>query len=108
MEYKYEKLSFNGWVESNDAKFEKAVDILSKFVIDNYDPDEIIENPQVVEDIVNECWEDVLDADLVEAINDRHDVACITHKYCFGGGGYEADRDLEICTKYKVLSMLGK
>ena len=50
----------------------------------------------IFENYVEENWEEFLDDDLVEAIYDRIDVGKIVGKYCYGGGGFEVERDFQI------------
>lgn len=94
------------WVEENEAKYKQAVDILSKYVIERLGEEEILENPDSVEEEVRDGWEEILNDELVQAIHDKYDVACITHKYAYGGGGWEVLRDLEIDVKDNALNIL--
>lgn len=54
------------------------------------------------EKYVEENWEDFLDDDLIEAINDRIKVGMIVDKYCLGGGGFEVERDFQLGVVNKV------
>ena len=56
----------------------------------------------IFEDYVKENWEEFLDDDLIEAIEDRIKVGKVVGKYCYGGGGFEVERDFELAVKDKV------
>lgn len=56
----------------------------------------------IFERYVHENWEEFLEDNLVEAINDRIKVGMIVDKCCLGGGGFEVERDLELGVRDKV------
>lgn len=56
----------------------------------------------IFEKYVEENWEDFLEDDLIEAINDRIKVGMIVDKYCYGGGGFEVERDFQLGVVDKV------
>lgn len=86
------EVNIGAWAEHNNIKYKQAVDVLSKHVLEYIDIEDIINDPDIVELEVHECWQDVLEEDLVNAIYDKYDIACVTHKNCYGGGGYEVLR----------------
>ena len=100
------EVDLKSWIEDNDSAYKQAVDVLSKHVIDLFGPEDILDNPDIVEDEVEDSWQDILKGDLLQAIYDKKDVACITHSDCYGGGGFEVLRELEIDVKDNVLNIL--
>jgi hypothetical protein len=94
------------WMKGNDSKYKQAVDVLSRHVLDYIEPEEIINNPDCVENEVEDSWQYVLNDDLLDAVYDRRDVACVTHKYCYGGGGFEVLRQLQMDVRDNVLNIL--
>ena len=56
----------------------------------------------IFEDYAEENWKEYLDDDLIDAVYDRIDVGKIVDKYCYGGGGFEVERDLELGVRDKV------
>lgn len=100
------EVDLKGWTENNNLAYKQAVDVLSKYVIERFGPEDILDNPDMVEDEVGDSWQDVLDSDLLQAIYDKYDVACVTHSNCYGGGGYEVLRELENDVKDNVLNIL--
>lgn len=100
------EVNIGAWVEYNDSKYKQAVDVLSQHVIKRLGAEEILENPDSVEEEVGDCWQDVLNDDLLEAVYDKYDVACVSHKNCYGGGGFEVLRELEMDVRDNVLNIL--
>ena len=62
----------------------------------------------VMEQMVEENYQDVLDGDLLDAVYDRYDVQSVTGKNMYGGGGYETIKDLSIAVKNKVADKIKK
>ena len=50
----------------------------------------------------NENYQEVLPEELLTAVRERHDVACIVNANAYGGGGYEVLQDLFLAAKVKV------
>ena len=100
------EVNIGAWVEYNDSKYKQVVDVLSQHVIKRLGAEEILENPDSVEEEVGDCWQDVLNDDLLKAVYDKYDVACVSHKNCYGGGGFEVLRELEIDVRDNVLNIL--
>lgn len=101
-----QEINVSNWVKENDLKYKQAVDFLSKKVIERLGPEEILDNPDIIEDEVEDSWQDELSDDLLEAIYDKYDVACVTNKSCYGGGGFEVLRELQMDVRDNVLNIL--
>lgn len=48
------------------------------------------------EEFVRDNWEECLEESILEAVYDRIEVGRIVDKACYGGGGFEVMRDLEL------------
>ena len=59
-------------------------------------------NSSVIEDFVEENYQDVLPDELLDAIYDRKDVSSIVNKRQYGGGGFETIRDFALDVVEKV------
>ena len=59
-------------------------------------------NRDPFEQLVKDNWQDWLDEDEVEFIEDSYNVACVTDKYCYGGGGFEFIADFAIDVAKKI------
>jgi len=101
-------MRFSDWNKMNEPLFNTAVVELSEIAIEEfgtlgeYDGDKFDYKAEI-ERYVEENWDAVLDNELVNAINERYDVACIINANQYGGGGYEVIRDLAIATaKYAL------
>jgi surface protein len=57
--------------------------------------------PSVI-DSINENWYDIVDENIVDALYDRFDCAGILDKNNYGGGSFEALRELQIAVEEKV------
>jgi hypothetical protein len=89
------------WADKSDSKFAEIVDILANAYIDNNEFDE-----NEIEDWVHDNWEDYLSNDLIDEMYRRIDVASVIDSQCYGGGGFEEKRNLEIAVRDKVLELL--
>ena len=101
-------MTITDWKNKNDVLFNNAVVELAKIAIEEfgtleeYDGDKFDYKAEI-ERYVEENWDAVLDNELVNAINERYDVACIINANQYGGGGYEVIRYLAIATaKYAI------
>ena len=101
-----QELDTSAWSKDNNIKYKQAIDVLSSHVLDYIEPEEIINNPDVVEDEVKDCWQDVLDDDLLDAVYDKCDMASVVHKNWYGGGSFEVLRNLQIDVRDNVLNIL--
>ena len=79
---------------------------MSEYVLSMYDPEDLIGDPENIEEEVEESWQNVLDEKLVDAIYDKIDVANVTDKNMYGGGGYEILRNLAADVRDNVLNIL--
>lgn len=61
-----------------------------------------------IEHFVEENWEDYLDEDVVEALNDFFDIGGIVGKKSLMGGRYEAFRDFQIKVSAAVVEKIKK
>ena len=100
------KESMEVWKKNNDVLYTNAVNKLSEYVLSMYDPEDLIEDPENIEEEVEESWQNVLDEKLVDAIYDKIDVANVTDKNMYGGGGYEILRNLAADVRDNVLNIL--
>lgn len=60
----------------------------------------------IFESWCEEVYEEVLPEDLLKAVRERHDVACIVNSQAYGGGGYEVMQDLYIAAREKVAEII--
>lgn len=58
------------------------------------------------EDLVSDNWQDWLSGGEQEVIYDRHDIASVSDKYAYGGGGFEAMRDFEIDVAKRIADII--
>lgn len=100
------KESMEVWKKNNDVLYTNAVNKLSEYVLSMYDPEDLIGDPENIEEEVEESWQNVLDEKLVDAIYDKIDVANVTDKNMYGGGGYEILRNLAADVRDNVLNIL--
>ena len=100
------RFDISSWKDSNDAQYQEAVNILSRHALDYIDPEDMIANPDLIEDDVKDCWQYELDGDVLDAIYDRFDVAGVIGKNQYGGGSFEALRQLQIDVRNNVLNIL--
>ena len=98
----------SSWKNSNDAQYQEAVDILSRHALDYIEPEDMIANPDLIEDDVRDCWQFELDGDVLDALYDRFDVAGVIGKNKYGGGSFEALRQLQMDVRDNVLNILQK
>lgn len=96
----------SSWKNSNDAQYQEAVDILSRHALDYIEPEDMIANPDIIEDDVRDCWQFELGDDLLDALYDRFDVAGVIGKNKYGGGSFEALRRLQMDVRDNVLNIL--
>ena len=96
----------SSWKGSNDAQYQEAIDILSRHALDNIEPEDMIANPDLIEDDVRDCWQFELEGDLLDALYDRLDVAGVIGKNKYGGGRFEALRQLQMDVRDNVLNIL--
>jgi hypothetical protein len=62
----------------------------------------------IVDQWVEDNWEDYLDEDVVDALNDLFDIGGIIDKRSLGGGRYEAFRDFQIKISKAVVEKIKK
>ena len=96
----------SSWKDSNDAQYQEAIDILSRHALDYLDPEDMIANPDLIENYVDDYWQYDLDDDVLDALYDRFDVAGVIGKNQYGGGRFEALRQLQIDVRDNVLNIL--
>ena len=100
------KESIDSWESENNTLYQSAVNKLSEYVLSMYEPQDLIEEPDIIETEVKDNWQDILDGDLLDAVYDRRDIASITDKNMYGGGGFEALREFEMDVRDNVLNIL--
>lgn len=98
------KLQF--WAQENDRLYTQAIDTLAKFVIEDFGIETKEDYDECDECEINACvheyWREYLDDELKEALQDRVAIGKVVDKDCYGGGGWEAERDIEIDTCKKI------
>jgi hypothetical protein len=98
------------WAQENDRLYAQAINTLAEFVIVDFgietkdDYDDCDENE--IDACISEYWKEYLDEELKEALQDRIAIAKIIDKDCLGGGGYEAERDIEIDTHKRIKEII--
>ena len=58
------------------------------------------------EDLVSDNWQDWLSDEEKEIINDRYDIASVSNKYDYGGGGFESLRDFEMDVAKRIAEII--
>ena len=76
----------------------KIKSLISKYCSKYYRP--------VIEELVEENYQDVLDDELLDAVYDRYDVQSIVNKNAYGGGGYEVLKQFSNAVKDRVADKL--
>lgn len=95
------------WAQENDRLYAQAIDTLAKFVIEDFgietkeDYDYCYKHNEI-DSAVAIYWREYLDDELKDALEERIAIAKVVDKDCLGGGGWEAERDIEIDTREKI------
>lgn len=100
--------SFTMWAQENNEQYAKAVEMMAQYIIEELDIEsleEYEENYYEIEDAASN-WREWLDDELVDAIEEKIDVAKVVDKDCYGGGGWEVERDFQIDTRNKVKEII--
>lgn len=64
--------------------------------------------PSVIDTYVKDNWQDDLDDDVVDALNDFFDIGGIVNKTMLNGGKFEAFRDFQIAIERNVINKIRK
>lgn len=100
--------SFTMWAQENNEQYTKAVEMMAQYIIEELDIEsleEYEENYYEIEDAASN-WREWLDDELVDAIEEKIAVAKVVDKDCYGGGGWEVERDFQIDTRNKVKEII--
>lgn len=100
--------SFTMWAQENNKLYAQAVETMAKYIIEELDIESIEDyddNYYEIEDAASN-WREWLDDDLVDAIEEKIAVAKVVDKDCYGGGGWEVERDFENDTRNKVKEII--
>lgn len=100
--------SFTMWAQENNEQYAKAVETMAKYIIEELDIEsleEYEENYYEIEDAASN-WREWLDDELVDAIEEKIAIAKVVDKDCYGGGGWEVERDFENDTRNKVKEII--
>lgn len=62
----------------------------------------------VIDTYVEDSWQDDLDEDIVDALNDLFDTAGVVNKIMLNGGRFESFRDFQIAIEHNVINKIRK
>lgn len=98
------------WAQENDRLYAQAIDTLAKYIIEDFEIETKEDYDECDECELEKCadqyWQEYLDDDLKEALQDRIAIAKVVDKDCLGGGGYEAERDIQIDTCKRIKEII--
>ena len=100
----------NSWAQENDRLYALAIDILARYVIEDFgietkeDYNDCDENE--IDSAVSIYWREYLEDELKDALVDRIAVAKVVDKDCLFGGGWEAERDIQIDTCKRIKEII--
>ena len=80
------KENIEAWQSENNDLYNEAINELSDYILSMHEPDELIEDPDIIEREVLDEWQYVLNDQLIDVIYDKIDVNKITGKNKYGGG----------------------
>jgi hypothetical protein len=97
------------WAQENNEQYAKAVEMMAQYIIEELDIENIEDyedNYYEIENTASSYWREWLDDELVDAIEEKIDIAKVIDKDCYGGGGWEVERDFENDTRNKVKEII--
>lgn len=103
--------SLTMWVQENNKLYAQAVETMAKYIIEELDIETIEDyddNYYEIEDAASN-WREWLvkdDEELIDALEEKIVIANVIDKDCYGGGGWEVERDFENDTRNKVKEII--
>lgn len=96
------------WAQENDRLYARAIDALAQYIIEDLG---IVTQDDYDDGEIEKCahqWQEYLDDDLKEALQDRVAIAMVVDKNYLGGGGYEIKRDIQIDTRKRIKEIINQ
>ena len=103
------KESLTIWAQENNNLYAKAVETMAKYIIEELyieSLEDYEDNYYEIEDAASNWWREWLDEELKDALEEKIAVAKVVDKDCYGGGGWEVERDFENDTRNKVKEII--
>lgn len=94
------------WAQENNRLYAQAIDTLAKYIIEDFG---IVTQEDYDDEEIEKCadqWQEYLDDDLKEALQNRVAIAMVVDKNYLGGGGYEIKRDVQIDTCKRIKEII--
>lgn len=103
------KESLTIWAQENNNLYAKAVETMARYIIEELyieSLEDYEDNYYEIEDAASNWWREWLDEELKDALEEKIAVAKVVDKDCYGGGGWEVERDFENDTRNKVKEII--
>lgn len=104
-------MDFTTWEQENNNLYAKAVETMARYIIEELDIETIEDyenNFYEIEDAASNWreWFEEDDEELKDALVEKIAIAKVVDKDCYGGGGWEVERDFENDTRNKVKEII--
>lgn len=95
------------WAQENGRIYAQAVETMAKYIIEELyiESLEDYENNFYEIEATASNWREWFaedDEELIDALEEKIAIAKVVDKDCYGGGGWEVERDFEIDTREKI------
>lgn len=104
-------MGYTTWAQENNNLYAQAVETMAKYIIEELDIESIEDyedNYYEIEDAASNWreWFAEDNEELIDALEEKIAVAKVVDKDCYGGGGWEVERDFQIDTRNKVKEII--
>lgn len=101
----------NSWEQENDRFYAQAVETMAKYIIEELYIESLEDyenNFYEIEDAASNWreWFAEDDEELIDALEEKIAIAKVVDKDCYGGGGWEVERDFENDTREKIKEII--